>query len=138
MDESGNLLFSQSILLKSAEVVGNLHVQTENFCKSNSCSDLEQFILNAGFLSKTHLITFTGQGGWTGGPGAVLAHHLSLGVAVTGVQAVGAALHPLARPHRGEAEDLTLVTRAQRLTQAPATISQSQNPQSRNKMNKIG
>ena len=34
----------------------------------------------------------------------MLTHHLCLGVAMAGVEAVGAAGHRLTRPHRGEAE----------------------------------
>ena len=48
-------------------------------------------------------------------------HHLCLGVAMAGVEAVGAAGHRLSWPHRGEAEHLAWVARPQRLAHAPAT-----------------
>ena len=51
----------------------------------------------------------------------MLTHHLSLGVAMAGVEAVGAAGHGLARPHWGEAEHLPRGVRPQRLAHAPAT-----------------
>ena len=45
--------------------------------------------------------TFTREGVRTCGPEAVLTHHLCLGVAMAGVQAVGATSHRLAWPHWG-------------------------------------
>lgn len=65
--------------------------------------------------------TFTREGVRTCGPEAVLTHHLCLGVAMAGVQAVGATSHRLAWPHWGEAENLSRVVRAQRLAHAPDT-----------------
>ena len=54
-----------------------------------------------------------GEGVGAGGPEGVLAHHLGLGVAVAGVEAVGPAGHRLLGPHRGVAEDLPGVAGAQ-------------------------
>ena len=50
-------------------------------------------------------------------------HHLCLGVAMAGVEAVGTAGagHRLSQPQRGEAEYLAWVARPQRLSHAPAT-----------------
>ena len=54
-----------------------------------------------------------GEGVGAGGPEGVLAHHLGLGVAVAGVEAVGPAGHRLLGPHRGVAEHLPGVAGAQ-------------------------
>ena len=54
-----------------------------------------------------------GEGVGAGGPEGVLAHHLGLGVAVAGVEAVGPAGHRLLGPHRGVAEHLSGVAGAQ-------------------------
>ena len=55
----------------------------------------------------------------------MLTHHLCLGVAMAGVEAVGTAGagHRLSQPQRGEAEYLAWVARPQRLAHAPATHS---------------
>ena len=53
----------------------------------------------------------TGEGVGAGGPEGVLAHHLGLGVAVAGVQAVGPAGHRLPGPHRRVAERSLCVRR---------------------------
>ena len=54
-----------------------------------------------------------GEGVGAGGPEGVLAHHLGLGVAVAGVEAVGPAGHRLLGPHRRVAEHLPGVAGAQ-------------------------
>ena len=53
------------------------------------------------------------------GPEGVLAHHLSLGVTMAGVQTVGPASHRVPGCHRGVTEDISLVACAQALTHAP-------------------
>ena len=60
-----------------------------------------------------------GEGVGAGGPEGVLAHHLGLGVAVAGVQAVGPAGHRLPGPHRRVAEHLPGVAGAQLGAHAP-------------------
>ena len=54
--------------------------------------------------------SLTGEAGGGCGPERVLAHHLSLGVAVAGVQAVGPAGHGGRHVYRRMAEDLSLVS----------------------------
>ena len=60
-----------------------------------------------------------GEGVGAGGPEGVLAHHLGLGVAVAGVEAVGPAGHRLLGPHRRVAEHLPGVAGAQLGAHAP-------------------
>ena len=63
--------------------------------------------------------SLAGETGGVCGPEGVLAHHLSLGVAVAGVQAVGPAGHGGRHGDGGEAEDVPLVLVSYPGTQTP-------------------
>ena len=63
--------------------------------------------------------SLAGEAGGVAGPERVLAHHLRLGVAVAGVQAVGPARHGLAEGDGRMTEDVTLVVLSYPGTQTP-------------------
>ena len=88
--------------------------------QSTGLAELETLSSGPDELGRGRLVgSLAGETGGVCGPEGVLAHHLSLGVAVAGVQAVGPARHGLAEGDGRMTEDVTLVVLSYPGTQTP-------------------